>query len=87
MKNKPLKGQPDVSLGLVMGALSAAGLSIANLIGSDKPSTPLDDTQRKDESRFLNTLTDEPKRIWKRRIAKGLSKSELTYIRSKLNKE
>jgi hypothetical protein len=44
----------------------------------------LDEQQEKDQEIFINSLKGEPKAIWKRRINRGLTESELTFIRSKL---
>ena len=41
----------------------------------------LDDAQEEDERNFLETLSGEPKRIWSRRIRRGLTQGELDFIR------
>jgi hypothetical protein len=43
-----------------------------------------DENQDRDERLFLETLKGEPKAIWRRRIARGLSASELAFIRDRL---
>lgn len=70
-------------MAMALAALSASGLRLdPEAIGSAHKI--LDEVQAADEKAFLATLKGEPKRIWARRIANGLSSSELAFIRSKL---
>ena len=68
------------SMATILGVLASTGM-----LPELSSSTPkLDKKQEEDEEKFLATLSGEPKQIWRRRIAKGLSQSELDFIRGRL---
>lgn len=65
---------------MAIAAVLMAGLGLPSVREVEK----LDPNQEEDEKKFLLTLAGATKDIWRRRIVKGLTESELQFIREKL---
>ena len=76
----------STAMSMTMAVLASLGIIDEGMrfYPRNEASKLLDDEQKEDEKSFLATLTGEPLKIWKRRIRKGLSKTELDFIRSEL---
>ena len=78
-----LDRRSTAGVAVTLAALAALGLSSTPEL-LEEANQLLDDMQDKDEKRFLASLQGEPKRMWSRRVAKGLKRDELKYIREKM---
>lgn len=72
----------------VMAAMMMAGGRLEHWGGpsviAGPPYDPRDPDRHEDEQRFLASLKGEPRAIWQRRVRRGLTPSELAFVRKRL---